>query len=85
MAISPISSNSLAQAAYVNPYAKAEQTTSVPQANQDAQRAPQTAKSDTVTISPEALQMAGKEEKQLMSSTQEDEKRKRQPLVGRRD
>ena len=85
MAISPISSSSLAQAAYVNPYAKAEQSSSVPQTGQDAQRAPQTLKSDTVTISPEALQMAGKEEKQLMASAQEDEKRKREPLVGRRD
>lgn len=57
MAISQVSMNSVAtNPAYTNPYAKTEQQTAVPQANQNAQKAPQTAKTDTVTLSQQALQ-----------------------------
>ncbi|MGB4600023.1 MAG: hypothetical protein WBI04_08655 [Trichlorobacter sp.] len=57
MAISQVSLNSVTtNPAYTNPYAKTEQQTSVPQVNQDAQKAPQVAKTDTVTISQQALQ-----------------------------
>ena len=62
MAISQISLNSVAtNPAYTNPYAKTEQQTSVPQVNQDAQKAPQVAKTDTVTISQQALQKVNEE------------------------
>ena len=62
MSISPISTNSLTTAKYVNPYAKAEQDATVPQIKQDAQKAPQAAKTDTVTISQQALQMANRKD-----------------------
>lgn len=58
MAISPISTNSLSSPNVLNPYAKTDQTSTVPQINQNAQKAPQAAKTDTVTISQQALQMA---------------------------
>lgn len=57
MAISQVSLNSVAaNPAYTNPYAKTEQQTAVPQVNQDALKSPQTAKTDTVTLSRQALQ-----------------------------
>lgn len=61
MAISPISTNSLNNGGFVNPYAKSEQLAAIPQLNQDAQKSPQAAKTDTVTISPQALKMANNE------------------------
>lgn len=62
MAISQLSLNSVAtNPAYTNPYAKTEQQTSVPQVSQDAQKAPQVAKTDTVTISQQALQKVNEE------------------------
>jgi hypothetical protein len=41
----------------VNPQVKADQATAVPQATQSAQKVTQAAKTDTVTISPQALQL----------------------------
>jgi hypothetical protein len=51
--LSPTSVNS--SPAYVNPQVKAEQATTVPQASQVAQKSVQTTKTDTVTISSQAL------------------------------
>jgi vacuolar-type H+-ATPase subunit H len=57
MTIAQISPNSVAaNPAHVNPQVKADQTASSPQASQDAQKFLQAAKTDTVTISPQALQ-----------------------------
>ena len=57
MPIAEISPNSVAaNPAYVNPQVKAEQATAAAQVNQDAQKAVQTAKTDTVTISQQAVQ-----------------------------
>lgn len=81
MAISPISLNSVAtNPAYTNPYAKTEQQSSVPQVNQDAQKAPQVAKTDTVTISRQALQkvnegMTGQQETKENPATMAAEKK----------
>jgi hypothetical protein len=41
----------------VNPQAKTDQATAAPQVSQDAQKIVQATKTDTVTISPKALQM----------------------------
>lgn len=58
MPIAQISPNSItADPSHVNPQVKANLTTTVPQANQDAQKATQAIKTDTVTISPQAVQM----------------------------
>jgi hypothetical protein len=63
MAISQISMNSVAtNPAYTNPYAKTEQQTAVPQVKQDAMKSPQAAKTDTVTISQQALQKANQDQ-----------------------
>lgn len=57
MSMAQLSPNSVAaNPAHVNPQVKADQTTSVPQINQDAQKSVEVAKTDTVTISPQALQ-----------------------------
>ena len=57
MQIQQLSPNSVtANPAHVNPQVKAEQTASAPQINQDAQRSVQATRTDTVTISPQALQ-----------------------------
>lgn len=57
MAISQVSLNSVAtNPAYTNPYAKTDQQAAVPQVNQDAQKSTKVAKTDTVTISQQALQ-----------------------------
>ncbi len=57
MSVQQLSPNSVvANPAHVNPQVKADQTTSAPQINQDAQKSVQAAKTDTVTISPQALQ-----------------------------
>jgi len=52
--LSPISIN--ANPANVNPQVKAEQATSAPQAAEAAQKTATVAKTDTVTISPQAVQ-----------------------------
>jgi hypothetical protein len=58
MSIAQISPNSVAaNPVDVNPQVKAEQTTAAPQASQDAQKTANTAKTDTVTISKQAVQM----------------------------
>lgn len=51
--LSPISV--LANPAHVNPQVKADQVTSVPQVNEDAQKVAQTAKTDTVAFSEHAV------------------------------
>lgn len=45
-----------ANPAHINPQVKTDQITSAPQINQDAQHSVQAARTDTVTISPQALQ-----------------------------
>ena len=56
MAIDPISSRSVVpNPAAVNPSSKADQATATAQAGHDAQKAAQAAKTDTVTISPQAV------------------------------
>lgn len=45
-----------ANPAHINPQVRAEQASSTPQIHQDAQQSVQAARSDTVTISPQALQ-----------------------------
>lgn len=60
MSISQISPNSLAtNSPYVNPAAKTTETQAgaIQQGNQDAQKPSKAAKTDTVTISQQALQM----------------------------
>jgi hypothetical protein len=58
MSIQQLSPNSIvANPAHVNPQARADQTAASPQVNQDAQRSAQALKTDTVTISKQALQM----------------------------
>lgn len=58
MSIQQLSPNSVvANPAHVNPQARADQTAASPQVNQDAQRSVQALKTDTVTISRQALQM----------------------------
>ncbi len=52
--LSPLSVN--ANPANVNPQVKAEQATSIPQVNQEAQKTVKTIKTDTVTISQLAVQ-----------------------------
>lgn len=47
----------VANPAHINPQVKAEQATSAPQIHQEAMHSVQAAKTDSVTISPEALQM----------------------------
>lgn len=57
MSIQQVSPNSVAaNPAYVNPKVRTDQTASVPQVSQDAFKAVQTIKTDTVTISQQALQ-----------------------------
>lgn len=77
MAISQISSSSLASASYVNPYAKAEQDSSVSQVKQDEQKSSQSTKTDTVTISQQALQMA-KNQENAISESKENTTKQRQ-------
>lgn len=56
MSMAQLSPNSVnANPAYVNPQVKAEQATTVPQVSQDAHKSVQTTKTDTVTISSQAL------------------------------
>lgn len=58
MSIAQLSPNSVAaNPAIVNPQVKADQATAAPQVTQDAQKTVQAAKTDTVTISPQAVQM----------------------------
>ncbi|MDD2541318.1 MAG: hypothetical protein PHH28_09800 [Desulfuromonadaceae bacterium] len=58
MSIAQLSPNSVAATpAEVNPQVKTDLAASVPQINQDAQKTVQSAKTDTVTISPQAVQM----------------------------
>jgi hypothetical protein len=57
MSIQQISPNSVAtNPAYVNAQVKTDQTSATPQVNQNAQKAVQAIKTDTVTISQQALQ-----------------------------
>lgn len=59
MSIEQISPNSVAaNPANVNPQAKVDQAASTAQLKQDAQKTVQAAKTDTVTISPKAVQLA---------------------------
>lgn len=58
MSISQISPASIqANPANVNPQVKTDQATAAPQVNQDVQKAVQAIKTDTVTISKQAVQM----------------------------
>lgn len=62
MSISQISPSSLTNSSpYVNPYAKTTEQSpaSIQQGNQEGQQAAKLAKTDTVTISSQALRMAG--------------------------
>lgn len=59
MSIEQISPNSVtANPSNVNPQVKTDQSTATSQANQDAQKTIQASKTDTVTISPQAVQLA---------------------------
>lgn len=84
MAISPISTNSLASPGSVNPYAKTDQTSTVPQINQNAQRAPQAAKTDTVTISQQALQMASSNDKGAKETGESKAKQQYEAISGKK-
>ena len=58
MSMAQISPNSVAaNPASINPQVKTYQSSATPQVNLDAQKTVQAAKTDTVTISPQALQM----------------------------
>ncbi len=58
MSMAQISPNSVAaNPASINPQVKTDQSSAAPQVNLDAQKTVQAAKTDTVTISPQALQM----------------------------
>ena len=58
MSIAQLSPNSVAaNPATVNPQVKADQATATPQVSQDAQKSVQATKTDTVTISPQAVKM----------------------------
>ena len=60
MTTSQVSLNSInSNPAYTNPYAKTDQPAATAQIKQDAQKSTQTSKTDTVTISQQALQMVG--------------------------
>ena len=57
MTIAQLSPNSVAASpAYVNPQIKTDQATAMPQVNHDSQKSFHLKKTDTVTISPQALQ-----------------------------
>lgn len=57
MLIAQLSPNSVnASPAHINPQAREEQATTAPQISQDAQKSIQATKTDTITISPQALQ-----------------------------
>jgi hypothetical protein len=57
MSIDPISPNSVAgNPAHINPQAKADQVAAPAEASRDAQKAAQASKTDTVTISRQAVQ-----------------------------
>jgi hypothetical protein len=73
MSIAQVSANSVtANPAYLNPQVKAEQAASVPQVNQDATRTTQSLKTDTVTISQQALQKLANEGKDAGPKTGEN-------------
>ncbi len=58
MTTNQVSLNSVASnPAYTNPYAKTDQSAAISQVKQDAQKSVQSSKTDTVTISQQALQM----------------------------
>jgi len=58
MSIAQISPNSVAaNPASINPQVKTDQASAAPQVNLDAHKTVQAAKTDTVTISPQAVQM----------------------------
>ncbi|MDD2308162.1 MAG: hypothetical protein PHH91_01095 [Desulfuromonadaceae bacterium] len=62
MSMAQLSPNSvIANPAHLNPQVKAEQATSAPQINQDALQSVQASRSDTVTISAQALQKAARD------------------------
>lgn len=72
MSVQQISPNSVvANPAYVNPKVKTDQTTEIPQVNQDAQKAVQTIKTDTVTISQQALQKLSNDQDSAAQETKE--------------
>lgn len=63
MSIAQLSPTSVAaNPAYVNPQVKTENNTTPNQSSQTAQVSVQTLKTDTVTLSPQALQMSSKSE-----------------------
>jgi len=56
MSLAQLSPTSVqADPAHINSQVKSDQATAAPQANQDAQKAVQATKTDTVTISPQAV------------------------------
>lgn len=72
MTTNQVSLNSVASnPAYTNPYAKTDQPAATSQVRQDAQKSVQSSKTDTVTISQQALQMinGNKEQDQSPQST----------------
>jgi len=56
MSIEAISPNSVASPVNVNPQVKTDQQSAPPQVDQDVQKAAKALKTDTVTISPQAVQ-----------------------------
>ena len=59
MAMAALSPNSvLSTSIQVNPQTRTDQQTSVPQVAQDARKTGETVRTDTITISPQALKMA---------------------------
>lgn len=78
MSISQISPNSISSASpYVNPYAKTTEQSpaSIQQGNQEGQQAAKLAKTDTVTISSQALRMAGNGENKAEEAKEDQEKK----------
>ncbi|MBW4056282.1 MAG: hypothetical protein HIU83_12950 [Proteobacteria bacterium] len=62
MSMAQLSPNSVtAEPVHVNPQVKADQTAALPQIHQDTLKSVQAAKTDTVTISPQALQMLARD------------------------
>ena len=82
MSIDPISGNSVAaNPVHINPQTKADQATAVPQVEQDVKKAAQAAKTDSVTISQQAVDklLHGREAAAQKAKEKTTEQRKEQP------
>ena len=78
MAVTALSPNGvLGVAPQINPQAKTDTQVSVPQVAQDAQKTAVTSRTDTVTISPEAVKLAERKD----AAAKEDAKKAEQQLA----